>query len=271
MNPSETEWFEANRANWDERVPIHVASTFYDVAGFLEGRNSLQPFERDEVGDVSGLRLLHLQCHFGMDTLSWARLGAHVTGLDFSEPAIDQARGLAAQAGIEARFVCANVYDAGDVLAGEQFDLVYAGVGSLVWLPDAARWARVAASLLAPGGRLYLADGHPLSEVLADDSLVVENSYFGREPQVWDSQGTYTDGSTDTVHNRTYQWAHPISEVISGVLDAGLRLDFFHERDFSLFRRWPFMEFHPEDGTYRMPAGMPSIPTMYSLGATKPR
>lgn len=262
--------FEANRANWDERVPIHVASRYYDVDGFREGRDTLQPFEREEVGAVAGKSLVHLQCHFGMDTLSWARSGANVTGLDFSQPAIEQARALATEIGVEAEFVVANVYDAVDALAGRQFDIVYVGIGSLVWLPDVARWAKVAAELVRPGGILYLADGHPLSEILADDALTVVNSYFGAEPQIWDEPGTYADLQAPTTQNISYEWAHPLGVVVSELVRAGLRLEFLHERDYSLFQRWQFLEHHPEDGTFRMPAGMPSIPMTYSLRAAKP-
>jgi SAM-dependent methyltransferase len=266
---TDADWFDANRAHWDERVPIHVASRFYDVDGFRAGRDTLQPFERDEVGEVAGKTLLHLQCHFGMDTLSWARSGAKVTGLDFSQPAIEQARALAREVGVEAEFVAANVYDAVAALGGRQFDIVYVGVGSLVWLPDVARWARVVAELVGPGGVLYLADGHPLSEILADDSLTVVNGYFAREPQVWDEPGSYA-ADAPTAHNTNYEWAHPLGEVVSELIGAGLRLEFLRERDYSLFQRWPFLVHHPEDGTYRMPAGMPSVPMIYSLRASKP-
>ena len=251
-------------------MPLHVASRFYDVDGFRVGRDTLQPFEREEVGSVSGKSLLHLQCHFGMDTLSWARAGATVTGLDFSQSAIEQARALAAEIGVAAEFVSANVYDAVDVFGGRQFDIVYVGIGSLVWLPDVPAWANVAAALVRPGGVLYLADGHPLTQILADDALTIVNSYFSDEPQVWDEPGTYADLDAATIQNVSYEWAHPLGEVVSELLRAGLRLEFLHERDYALFQRWPFLEYHVEDGTYRMPSGMPSVPMMYSLLASKP-
>jgi hypothetical protein len=160
-SPENIDRFEANRAHRDERVPIHVASRYYDVDGFRAGRDTLQPFERDEVGAVAGKSLVHLQCYFGMDTLSWARSDANVTGLDFSQPAIEQARALAAE-------------------------------------------------LVRLGGMLYLADGHSLSHILADDTLTVVNSYFGAEPHVWDEPGTYADLQAATVQNISYEWAHPL-------------------------------------------------------------
>src|SRR5688500_15473841 len=154
------EHIDTNRAHWDEAVPAHVASEFYDVASFKAGRNTLLPVELAEVGDVAGRTILHLQCHFGMDTLSWARLGAVVTGVDFSAPAIEHARALAAELRIEARFIESNIYEL-PLKLDERFDIVFASYGVTVWLPDFAAWAKVAAHFVKPGGFLYLLDGHP--------------------------------------------------------------------------------------------------------------
>ncbi|MGH8882387.1 MAG: class I SAM-dependent methyltransferase, partial [Stackebrandtia sp.] len=147
-----------NLANWDERVPIHLGSDFYDLDGFKRHRDSLNAFEREEMGDVSGRTLVHLQCHFGRDTLSWAKYGARVAGVDFSAAAIEAASGLAAELDIDAQFVTADVYDAAKALDGKSFDIVYTGIGALCWLPDMTRWAETVASLLKPGGFLYLAE-----------------------------------------------------------------------------------------------------------------
>lgn len=163
------DYLRINQANWDARVPVHLDSDFYDVAGFKAGGSALRPFELAEVGDVAGRSLAHLQCHLGLDTLSWARLGAEVTGLDFSGAAIEQARSIAAECGLPARFVTADVYDAPRAL-GETYDIVYTGVGALVWLPDLTRWAEAVAALLNPGGFLYLAEFHPFTNVLDDDT-----------------------------------------------------------------------------------------------------
>ena len=258
------EWLALNRALWDERVPIHVASDFYDVDGFLAGASTLRSFEVEEVGDVTGLTLVHAQCHFGLDTLSWARRGARVTGLDFSEPAINAARKLAADAGIDAEFVAADVYRAAEVLGGRRFDLVYTGLGALNWLPDVEGWARVMASLVAPGGRFYLAEFHPFDGVFAEDELRVAYPYFHAEPLKLDEPGTYADPEATTVHNRSIEWNHGLGSVVSALVAAGLRLEFLHEHDHTLFARWPFLE-KAADGTYRFPAGMPSLPLMYSL------
>ena len=224
---------ELNRRWWDERVPIHVASDFYDVEGFKAGRSALLPFVVDEVGDVAGRSLVHLQCHFGLDTLSWARLGAEVTGLDFSAPAVDAARSLAAEAGIDAAFVAASLYDAAEALGGRRFDLVYTGIGALNWLPDLRRWAEVVRGLLAPGGFLYLVEFHPIEWVFADDDLTVERDYFERKPLVFDDPGTYADLEAETVNDRTEEWQHPLSEVVMAVIDSGLVLELLHEHDFT--------------------------------------
>jgi SAM-dependent methyltransferase len=264
------EWMETNRANWDERVPIHVSGEFYDVAGFLAGEERLRPFELEEVGDVSGLDLLHLQCHFGLDTLGWSRRGARVTGLDFSAPAVEAARDIASRMAVEATFVAGNVYDAPQILDGRDFDVVYTGLGALNWLPDISRWARVVSGLVRPGGSLYLAEFHPFANVFGDDDLSVEHGYFFRpEPQVWEDSGTYADFEAETTNNRTYEWHHPIGEVVSAIIGAGLTLEFLHEHDYTLFARWPFLERHGHD-TFRLPEGMPDLPLMYSLRARKP-
>lgn len=266
--PDPANWRATNRANWDERVPIHLASDFYDVPGFVAGDDALRDFELAEVGDVDGRTLLHLQCHIGLDTLSWARRGATVTGLDFSAPAVDVARGLAEQIGATtARFVAADVYDAVAALAGQTFDIVYTGLGALCWLPDIDRWARTAAALVAPGGFLYLAEFHPYADILADDGRTLAADYFRNDPTVWDQPSTYADSSATLGANVTVEWRHGVGEVVSALLAAGLRLEFLHEHDFSLFAHFPALE--REGGRYRFPAAQPRVPLMYSLRAAK--
>jgi SAM-dependent methyltransferase len=269
MSDWRDEWREKNRESWDERVPIHVSGRFYDVASFKAGEERLQPFEIDEVGDVSGKDLLHLQCHFGIDTLSWARRGASVTGLDFSAPAVEAARSLASELGIGATFVQSDVYEAAEALDNRTFDVVYTGRGALNWLPDVGRWAGVVASLVRPGGFLYLAEFHPFTDIFGDEDLTVEHDYFqGEDPQVWDEPGTYADLDAETRHNLTYEWNHPLGEVVSAVVSAGLNVELLREYDYTMFPRWPFLRKSGFD-TYRPPEGMPRIPLMYSLRARK--
>jgi SAM-dependent methyltransferase len=261
------DYLTLNRSNWDERVAVHVASGFYAVERFVDGEDHLHGFESDELGDVSGKRVAHLQCHFGLDTLCLARRGASVTGLDFSTPAIAEARALAGRLGVDARFVEANVYDAVEAL-GETYDIVYTGKGALNWIPDLSAWANTVAALLEPGGVLYLAEYHPFLLMLAEDSLEFDWPYFNSGPEVWDEPGDYADPEAVLEHARTVEWPHPISEVICSIIDAGLRVEFFHEFAESSFARFSFME-QVGPRLYRMPAGMPELPLMYSLRAVK--
>ena len=265
---SAADWLAVNRANWNERVPIHAASAFYDLPGFVAGKGVLRDFELDEVGDVVGKKLLHLQCHMGQDTLSWARRGAVVTGLDFSEKAVQAARTLAEQVGAaDSSFVMADVYGAVEALGGQTFDIVYTGLGALCWLPDLDRWAQTAAALVAPGGFLYLAEFHPYSDILAEDGRTVEYDYFRQDATVWDEPDTYTDGGKLTQSTVTVEWQHGIGEVVSALAKAGLRVEFLHEHEFTLFARFPALE--RSGGRFTFPAGHPRIPLIYSLRAAK--
>jgi SAM-dependent methyltransferase len=262
------QWRELNRALWDERVPIHAEGKHYDLAGFVAGRSSLREFEPDELGAVEGLTLIHPQCHIGLDTLSWARRGARVTGLDFSEPAMSVARELAGRIGVEAEFIVSDVYDSLEAVGGRQFDIVYTGIGALNWLPDIERWAAVMAGLLAPGGRFYMVELHPITEVFGDEDLTIERSYFERGPLLFDEPGTYADPEAATSHTRSVERIHGLGDVVSALIGAGLRLEFLHEQDYTASPRFPFLE-PAGDGTYRMPKGRPALPLMYSLRARR--
>lgn len=266
------EWRELNRAWWDERVPLHIAGDFYDLERFLADpeASALRPFEVEELGDVDGRSLVHLQCHFGLDTLSWARRGARVTGLDFSPAAVAAATEAAARAGLDARFVVADVYDAVEALGRRTFDIVYTGLGALNWLPDVPRWADVVSALVEPGGVFYLAEFHPVHQVMADDDLRVEYPYFHDAPIVWDEPGSYADQAARTQCNRTQEWNHGLGEVVSSLVAAGLVVEHLHEFDYTLFPRWPFLVRDTSSGAYRMPPDRPSLPLMYSLRAHKP-
>lgn len=267
----------ANLANWNERAGIHATSATYDLDGLAADPQRLSgvvTFDSTRLTGVDGQRLLHLQCHIGTDTVSWARLGAQVTGLDFSEPALATARDLAQRAGVAARFVQADVYDAVAALDGEVFDIVYTGVGALNWLSDIPRWAGLVATLLAPGGRLYLRECHPMLAALSDTrgpgEFVVEYPYFFTpEPLSWDEDTTYTGDETKLVNTRNYEWQHSLAEVIQSLLDAGLTLRGIEEHQFLEWPFWPWME-PAERGTYVLPAAMrDQVPLMYSLLASK--
>lgn len=262
-------WRVLNRANWDDRVPIHLASRFYDLEDFRKTRDSLRKFEPAEAGDVRGKDLVHLQCHIGLDTLSWAGRGARASGLDFSVPAIEAARGLAAELGISASFVTSDVYDAPAAFGGQRFDIVYTGIGALCWLPDIPRWARLAAELLRPGGFLYLVEAHPFSGVLDDQTgLVISRDYFDDTPRLESCPYTYTDGDAELAHPTQVEFPHTMGEILTALTQAGLRLEFLHEHDFDLFARFESLH-RTEDGTWRFPPGRPRVPMLYSLHASR--
>ena len=264
---------EVNRQHWDECVPIHVRSEMYDVAAFKSGESKLKPVEREELGDVRGKTMLHLQCHFGLDTLSWAREGAIVTGIDFSQPAIEQARALAAECGIDARFMQSNVYELPDNLDG-QFDIVFTSYGALNWLPDIPRWARVAAHFVKPGGTFYIVEFHPIVSIFDDDpgvtDLHVRWPYFqGEEPLRWAGFGTYTDRDIRLKNDVTYEWPHPTSQVLTVLIDAGLRIEHFHEFAETPWSAIPHLsEF--DGAVWRLKEHHGSLPLLYSIKATKP-
>ena len=265
------EYIDNNRKLWDGMVPFHVASDFYDVASFKDGRNSLMRVELEEVGPVTGKSLLHLQCHFGMDTLSWARLGAEVTGIDFSGPAIAQARTLGEELNIPARFIESDVYKLRDVLHGD-FDIVFASYGVICWLPDFARWAEVAASYVKQGGFLYLVDGHPFGSTLDDEStdrpMRLRYPYdSGGQPMVFEDDGSYADRSAVLPHKRSYEFNHGIGEIITALADAGLRIDFMHEFPFAGWQKFSDLT-KGDDGFYYPPDGT-NVPLMFSIKASR--
>lgn len=263
-------WFDANREMWDERVGIHVDGSFYDVEDFKRRPDRIRDFEAREVGDVTGRTLVHLQCHFGIDTLSWATRGASVVGLDFSPEGVAAARALAVALGIEAKaeFVEGNVYDAVEALGGRQFDVVYTGLGALNWLPDLGRWAGTAAALVKPGGFLYVAEFHPILWSFAEDDMSIELDYFQTEPYVDDRSGTYADLAAATEHNVCYEWQHTLGDVVSTIIDAGLTVELLHEHDYTLFPRWPWLV-KSEFDRYEFPTGRPRLPLMFSVRARK--
>jgi 2-polyprenyl-3-methyl-5-hydroxy-6-metoxy-1,4-benzoquinol methylase len=256
----------ANLARWDEAAPLHAQSALYDLEAFRAGRDDIRPFEHDDLGSVDGRELLHLQCHLGTDTLSWARHGARVSGLDFSPNAIEIARTLAAECGIDAEFWCADVYDALDAVGGRQFDIVYTGIGALGWLPELRSWAQIITDLLRPDGVLYLVEIHPLVIGMVHDGRTLDLDIFDAEYVTWDKQGgTYAAPDAVMHHDITYERVHALSEVITAVLDAGLTLELFHEQSYTN-APWPWTE-RGEDGYYRLPEGWPRFPLTYSLRA----
>jgi|SRR5882672_1350386 SAM-dependent methyltransferase len=266
-------FFEANRRNWDERVPIHVrdATGFYKTEATVAGSDTLGAIEAAELGDVHGRHLLHLQCHIGLGTLSLIRCGAEATGLDFSPKAIEAAWDLARRAGISARFVEGHVYDA-PTLIPELFDIVYTTWGTITWLPDIARWAQTIAVVLAPGGFLYFADDHPAAQMLEEIDGRLVATYPWRTPPeaplAFEVATTYTGDPTPLANTTTYEWIHPVSEIVSGLLTAGLQIEMLHEHELLPWKRFPMMV-PAGNGYYRLPDGIPTIPLALSIRARK--
>lgn len=269
------EHFEANKRNWNERATIHAVSDTYNLDAFRRDPAHLSgvvSFDRDYLGDLSGMSAVHLQCHIGTDTLSLARLGATVTGLDQSEASIAKAEHLFAETGTAGTFKIANVYDAPAVL-GQRYDLVYTGVGALNWLPSIDRWAQVVSELLNPGGWLYIREGHPMLQALADTTdgtLQVGYPYFETtDPMVFDDTETYTDGDDTLTNTRTYEWNHGLGEVVMALLRRGLVLKTLDEHDGLDWRMFPHMVV--EDGQYKLPLEQRAmVPMMYTLIVERP-
>jgi SAM-dependent methyltransferase len=269
---------DVNRLSWDDRVAAHAASPDYAVSRFSEDVSFLSEvvsFDVPRLGDIAGLDAVHLQCHIGTDTVSLARLGARMTGLDFSAPALEQGRRLAAAVGVEVEFVESDLYGAPEVLGRERFDLVYTGIGAICWLPDIRRWAQVVASVLRPGGRLFMREGHPMLWSLADPRpdglLVVEYPYFEQpEPTVWDEGGTYVETDQVFTHNLTHEWNHGLGEIVTALFEAGFELTALEEHDSVPWDAMPGQMTQIGGGEFRLTDRPERLPHSYTLQARLP-
>jgi SAM-dependent methyltransferase len=268
----------ANLAMWDERAPAHAASPDYDFERFVSDPSHLShvvAFDVPRLGDLTGLTGAHLQCHIGTDTLSLARLGAQMSGLDFSSAALDEARRLSDATGAGIDFVQSDVYDAVDALGGRTFDLVFTGIGALCWLPDIRRWAEVVASLLKPGGRLFMREGHPVllavAEPRPDGLLVLEFPYFEQaEAMVWTEGGTYVETDAVFTENTTHEWNHGLGEIVGAVLAAGLELTALEEHDTVPWNALPGQMHDTGRGEFQLSDRPERLPHTYTLQARKP-
>jgi len=267
---------EINRENWDQRAPVHLRSELYQrwVEALRAGGVTLAPPTDTEIGEVAGKRVLHLQCHIGLDTLSLARLGGEATGLDFSPASIAVARELARDLGIDARFVVGDAMRASEALPDERFDVVFASFGVFCWIPDLRRWMGSAAGMLRPGGVLYVADGHPIVDVFEDDEqspdrIAFRNSYFRREPLEFGAGPSYADDGTGRTFPPTVEYPHPLGELVSAAADAGLKIEYLHEFPYGFFRRFRSMVEGP-DGAWHFASPLGDIlPMVFSMRATK--
>jgi SAM-dependent methyltransferase len=273
-----TDYQAVNQASWDERAPAHAVSPDYHVERFLADPAYLSQvvsFDLPRLGDIAGLRGVHLQCHIGTDTISLARLGASMTGLDFSPVALAQARDLAARTGADTTFVEADTYAAPDVLGRDAFDLVFTGIGALCWLPSVSRWGKVVADLLRPGGRLFIREGHPMlwaiDDTRKDELLVVNLPYFERtEPDAWEGGGTYVETDAVFQHNVSYSWNHGLGEIVTALLDNGLAVTSLAEHDSVPWEALPGKMERVGDGEWRLADRPWRLPHSYTLQAVKP-
>ncbi len=260
----EDKYITENRKLWNARVPIHVDSDFYAMKEFMAGKSSLKPIELELLGDVKGKSILHLQCHFGQDSLSLARMGAQVTGMDLSDEAIGKAKELNKQLNTDAEFICCDVYSLKEHL-DKKFDIVFTSYGTIGWLPDLDKWADIISHFLQPGGAFVFAEFHPVVWMYDDHFKEVAYSYFNIEPIITESKGTYTDRDA-TISNKEYGWNHSLDEVITALLNQGFRLTDFKEYDYSPYNCFQHTVKEGEDRYYIEHLGK-RIPMVYALKA----
>jgi SAM-dependent methyltransferase len=257
---SNDNYFKMNRIAWDQRVKTHYESRFYNVDGFLAGESSLREIELAELSDVTGKRLLHLQCHFGLDTLSWSRLGAICTGVDISPVAIEKARELAAVTKLDARFICSDIYGF-ERIDADPYDIVFTSYGTICWLPDLKKWAEIVASNLKQGGRFYMVEFHPIYDLLAG------YSYFTPDAPDVEEEGTYTENGAGLVA-KLATWAHPLSSVVNALIEVGIQVERLNEFPFSPYNCFEGMV-EREPGRHYLNHKGNDVPIVYSITGRK--
>lgn len=262
----EHNYIEINKNLWNKKVAHHVESAFYDMPGFLSGKSSLKSIELDLLGDIRGKSLLHLQCHFGQDTISLARMGASTTGVDFSEAAIDKAKELAIKTNADAQFICTDIYQLPEVL-DKQYDIVFTSYGTIGWLPDMDKWAAVVDRFLKPGGQFIIVDFHPVVWMFDNEFSHIQYPYFNKEAIVETLSGTYADRDAP-IQESEIGWNHPLTEILNALLSKGLSLKHFGEYDYSPFNCFSNME-EFEAGKFRISHLENKIPMVYSIVMNK--
>ena len=259
-------YIEVNKSLWNGKTPIHLKSDFYDVEGFKKGKSSLKPLEIEALGNVKGKSILHLQCHFGMDSLSWARLGAKVTGIDLSDKAIDAAIYLNDELGLDAEFICSNIYDLKNVL-DKKFDIVFTSYGTIGWLPDLDKWAEIASHFLKEGGTFFIAEFHPVLWMFDDKFTRFQYSYFNDEAIIEECIGTYAERDADFKHE-SYGWNHPLADVISPLIKHGLSIELFEEFPYSYYNCFN-NAVEIGEGKWQVKGFENKLPMMFSIKAVK--
>lgn len=255
-----------NKQTWNNKVAVHVASEFYDMKSFLDGKNSVPKIDMTLLGDIKKKTILHLQCHFGQDTLSLERLGAKCTGIDLSDKAIEKAQELNIKLGLKAKFICCDVYDSPNHL-DEKFDVVYTSYGTIGWLPDLDKWAKVISHFLKPNGKLVFVEFHPIVWMFDNDFKFIQYSYFNTQEIIEEETGTYADRNVK-IEYKTITWNHPLSEVFQALLNNGMQIEHFEEYNYSNYNCFNDTE-EFEKGKYRIKSLEDKIPMMYSIVGRK--
>lgn len=263
---NENNYLDKNKNAWNQKTAVHIDSDFYDMPSFLAGNSTLKTPELGLLGDVKGKRILHLQCHFGQDTLSLARMGAEVTGVDLSDAAIEKARSLAEELQLNATFVCCDLYSLKEHLSGN-FDIVFTSYGTIGWLPDLDKWANIVQHFLTPGGKFVMVDFHPVVWMFDDDFETCSYGYFNSGPIEEVVEGTYADREAAIAYE-TVGWNHPMTEIVQSLLKAGIQLQAFHEWDYSPYACFRHLQ-EDEPGIFRVKHLAGKIPMMYGILATK--
>jgi len=259
-------YLEINKASWNKKTDIHILSDFYDNENFLKGKSSLKSIELDLLGDITGKTILHLQCHFGQDTISLSRMGAIATGIDLSDNAINKAKEFAKQTNSEARFICCNIYDLPEHLE-EQFDIVFTSYGTIGWLPDMEKWASIVSKYLKPGGQFVIAEFHPVVWMYDDDLKKIAYKYFNDGPIIESYTGTYADKTAD-IKQDYVMWNHSLSDVVNNLIKHGLVINSLDEFDYSPYDCLNGME-EIAPGKFIVKHIGPLMPLVYSISATK--
>jgi SAM-dependent methyltransferase len=261
-----SDYININKSTWNDKVDVHIESDFYDMEGFLNGKSTLNAIELELLGNVKGKKVLHLQCHFGQDTMTFSRMGAIATGIDFSEKAIEKAREINKQLNLNTTFICCDIYDLPNHL-NEKFDIVFTSYGTIGWFPDLDKWAKVISQLLKPGGKFVMADFHPVVWMFDNDFKEIFYNYFNTEAIIEDESGTYADREAE-IANQTITWNHPTSELLNVLITNGLELNSFNEFDYSPYNCFNETE-EFEQNKFRIKHLENKIPMVYSLSATK--
>jgi len=262
----EQDYIKVNKKSWDKRAEWHVKSDFYNMDGFMKGETSLREIELELLGDIKGKSVLHLQCHFGQDTLSLERLGAVTTGVDFSAKAIDEANNITKELGLKSRFVCSDIYELPKVM-DEQFDIVFTSYGTIGWLPDIDKWASIVSRFLKPGGKFIFVEFHPFIWMYDDELINIKYKYFNSEPIIEKESGSYAEKESDTKMDYV-SWNHGLGEVVNSLLRQGLELNDFQEYDFSPYKIFDEM-IDVSKNRYVIKKFEDKVPLVYSIVAIK--